>query len=443
MRSILLAGNMLVLLGMAMTRPFVGVLIWSWISFMNPHQLTWGIASEIPWGWLSFLATIIGCIVAREPRKLPVTGVTVMIVLFLVSTTLANVVAMSPQTDHFLYKYFSVVKSFTFLLITISLLTSRQRIHALVWIMVISLGFFGGKGGVFTLLHGGSGGRVMGPPDTMIGDNNQLAVGLLVALPLMNFLRMHSAHRLIRAGLVFTMVLTLFAVVGSYSRGALIALTAVGLVFWARSQRKMVYGVIVVGALAGAISFMPQAWLERMQTIKTYQQDRSAESRLTMWHTAWLMAKARPLTGVGYYGTYSRSVVDHFDPTSPARAIHSIWFECLAENGFPTFFIWFGITVAGVIGGWRIIRRTRGHPELAWCADLARMSQVSIVAYLVGGTLLSLSYWDFYFTMLGAVTATDLYVRRALASQEKLPLAVLPAWRRMASSAPGGEALAR
>lgn len=430
MRSLLIAGDMLVLLCLAMTRPFVGVLLWSWIAFMNPHQLAWGFASVVPWAWLTFIATVIGCCVAGEPKRLPVNGVTVMMVLFMLAITATTAFAMSPDIGMVLNKYLFVIKVFTFILITIALLTTPRRIHALIWIMVISLAFFGGKGGVFVLIHGGGGGRVVGPPETMIADNNQLAVGLLVALPLMNYLRLHSAHHLVRTGIVIAMVLTLLAVLGSYSRGALIALAAVAVFFWLRSRRKLLYGVLVFGAIAGAISFMPKDWVDRMDTIQTYHKDASAESRFAMWHTAWLIAKARPLTGAGFYGTYSRAVVDQFDRTSPARAVHSIWFECLAENGFPTLVIWFGITVAGVLAARRIIRRTRDHPELAWCADLARMSQVSVIAYLVGGTLLSLSYWDFYFTVIGVVAATDLYVRRALAGETEIASRALPAWRR-------------
>jgi putative inorganic carbon (hco3(-)) transporter len=251
--------------------------------------------------------------------------------------------------------------------------------------MVLSLAFFGVKGGAFTILSGGSS-RIVGPPSTMIEDNNHLAVGLLVTLPLMNFLRLHSAHRVVRAALTAAMVLTLFAVVASYSRGALIALASVAVLFWFKSQRKLLYGALVFGIVAGAVSFMPQGWVERMHTIQSYQEDGSAEGRLTMWHTAWLLATARPLVGSGFYGPYSRVVVDQVDPSSPARAVHSIWFETLGEHGFPTFFIWIGITLAGVVASRRIIRSARDRPELAWCADLARMAQVSILAYLVGGT---------------------------------------------------------
>ena len=443
MRSLLIALDMLVLLGLSLTRPFVGVLLWSWIAFMNPHQLTYGFASQVPWALLTFLATVIGCFVAREPKRLPMTGVTVAMLLFMIVITLDTAVAMAPQTDKVFEKYLLVIKGFTFILLTISLLTTRRRIHALVWLMVISLAFFGGKGGVFTIIHGGGGGRVQGPPETMIFDNNQLAVALLVTLPLMNFLRMHSAHRLVRLGLLVTMGLTLLSVLGSYSRGALVALAAVAIFFWLKSRRKVLYGVLVFGAVAGAVAFMPQDWVTRMQTIQTYQKDSSAESRFAMWHTAWLMAKKRPLTGVGFYGTYSRSVVDQFDRTSQARAVHSIWLELLAENGFPAFIIWLGINAAAALAARRIIRRTRDRPDLAWCADLARMTQVSMIAYLVGGTLLSLSYWDFYFTLLGVLTATEVYVRQALRRPDEVWARTRPPWRQLGEAGGGATAPVR
>jgi hypothetical protein len=48
-----------------------------------------------------------------------------------------------------------------------------------------------------------------------------------------------------------------------------------------------------------------------------------------------------------------------------------------------------------------------------------------VVAYLVAGAFLSLSYWDFYFTLLVAVAATHQYVRQALSEPT-------PGWRREA-----------
>jgi len=47
---------------------------------------------------------------------------------------------------------------------------------------------------------------------------------MLFAIPLMNWLRLQSPHRIIRIGLIIAMVATLFGAIGTQSRGALVAM---------------------------------------------------------------------------------------------------------------------------------------------------------------------------------------------------------------------------
>jgi probable O-glycosylation ligase (exosortase A-associated) len=210
------------------------------------------------------------------------------------------------------------------------------------------------------------------------------------------------------------MGLTTFAVIGTYSRGALLGLLSVTLFLWLKSSQKLFTGVAIVCMLAGAVAFMPGQWMDRMNTIQSYEQDSSAESRLELWKMATTLAIHRPFTGVGFSGTYNPAVVHSIVPDGVARAIHSIYFECLAEHGFPGFFVWLGISVAGWITARRIVREATGVAGLEWAVDLAKMAQCSIIAYLTAGTFLSLSYWDYYFTLLVAVAATRDQVLLAL-----------------------------
>lgn len=414
MRDLILIGALLPLVVLAAMRPFVGVLLWSWISFMNPHRLTWSFAAEQPWAVLIFCATVAGCVVAREPRKLRVNAVMVLMLLLMVGITLTSTMALGPSTDVWA-KWDRTFKILVGLLLTAALLDERRRVHALVWLMVISVGYFGVRGGVFTLTTGG-GFIVMGPPDTMLTDRNHLSVGLLVAIPLMNYLRLQSRHRLIRGGLIAAMALTLFAVIGSQSRGALVALAATALVLWFRSSGKVLSGIVIVAAVAGVVTFMPDSWLERMNTLNAYNQDDSAMGRVLIWETAFRLARMRPLVGGGFLATHYAEIVNIVTPGTTPRAAHSIWFEVLGEQGFPTFLVWLAIIVAGVIYSLRITRATVGRSDLRWAYDLARMSQVSIVAYVVGGTFLSLGYWDFFWTLIVVLGATHGIVERALSS---------------------------
>lgn len=417
MRDLALTCVLVPLLAIAAAQPFVGVLVWSWISFMNPHREVWGFAQTMPWAMLAFLAMVFGCIVAREPKRFAVNGVTVLMIVFAVGITITSITALGPP-DQVWSKWNRTIKVLLGLLLTASLLTDRRRIHAMIWLIVISLGFYGVKGGIFTVMTGGAF-IVVGPEATMIGDRNHLAVALLVAIPLMNYLRLQSAHAIVRVGLVAAMVCTLFAVVGSQSRGALIGLAATAGFLWLRSPGKIISGICIVAAIAVAILFMPESWVERMNTISNYEQDGSAMGRITIWMAIAKLALMRPLFGVGFVGFYYQSVVNLVDPETEARAAHSIWFETLGEHGFIVFFVWAGILAFGALHTIRIARLARGRPELKWALDLARMGQVSIVAYCSGGSFLSLSYWDVFWTLLVVIAAAYALVAQAVVAPAK------------------------
>lgn len=412
MRDLGLLAFVLAVLPIAAARPFVGVLLWSWVSFMNPHRLGWGFISSFPLATLAFGITLVGCIFAREPRRLPINAVTILLLLLLAGVTLTSFSALAPS-EVVWARWETVLKIIVGLMLTAALLTDRWRIHALVWLMAIALAYFGVKGGVFTLLTGGSY-IVLGPEDSIIGDRNHLAVALLVALPLMNYLRLHSAHRPVRWVLVASMALTLFAVVGSQSRGALVALVATSAMLWLRSSGKLISGPAIAVALAGAISFMPASWTERMLSIETYSEDASAMGRVRVWGAGLAIALDRPLIGGGFRAVYQQPIVDRYAPGVTARADHSIWFEALSEHGFPTFAVWLGIILAGAYYSLRITSLARDRADLRWAYDLARMSQVSMVAYASGGTFLSLAYWDYFWTLLVVIAATHALVLQAV-----------------------------
>ncbi|MGH7119416.1 MAG: putative O-glycosylation ligase, exosortase A system-associated [Acetobacteraceae bacterium] len=411
MRGLIFLLGMGGLLPMALATPMVGVLAYYWISFMSPQMDIWGFAATPPWALMSAVAALIGCFVAREPKRWPRNGMIVPVILFLILTTISTFMALGPS-EIVMHYWSQVAKTFFFLLVLAALLTERHRIHALVWVMVISLGYYGVTGGLFSIATGGKY-RVFGPPDSIIGDNNQLAVALLMILPLMNYLRLQSAHSLVRKGLIIAMLLTLVAIVTSYSRGALLGLAAVSLFFWWNSRRKLIMGLVVVFAVAGTISFMPADWVTRMYSINHYQKDSSAEERITVWKEALGIALARPLTGGGYKSTTSASVLHRFYPHAAIRAVHDVWLEVLSENGFPAFSVWLAMLLLGFLNIRRIRRLARGDPTLAWANDFAHMAQVTLIAFITAGSFLSMGYYDVYFAVLVALAATKELVARA------------------------------
>ncbi len=419
MRSLLFVLDMLCLLPIAIARPFVGVLLWDWIAFMVPHQLVWGFGSHWHWALAAFVVTILGWAFSREPKQLAVNPTTVLMGLFALGVTVNLPFALASGWTEY-PEWLRVLKMFLFFIITACLLTDKRRIDALLWIIAISMGFwilYQGGASVVTLgAH-----KAMGPPSSMITDNNIFAAALLVVLPLLNYLRLQAHHKITRFGLLFVMGICFLTVVASYSRGAFLGIFAVTVVLWWRSRNKLL-GMIVLGAaLWAAIMFMPADWVARMHTIDHYHRNGSAASRLYIWRVAWLLALHHPLTGVGFGATLSPQVIATVAPVKWTIEIHSVWFQALGEQGFPVFFVWLGITLVGVFNARRIVQLTRDRPDLAWANDLGRMVQVSIVAYAVTGTFLPIAYWDIYFTVLVALQMALVLVRRELRQGAEQP----------------------
>jgi probable O-glycosylation ligase (exosortase A-associated) len=422
MRSLALAMLIFGLLPTAFISPFVSVLLWSYISFGSAQRLTWGMAESIPFALVVGLTGIFGWMMC-ERRRLPMDRTTVLLLAYVTIITIATSFALVP--DLAWPKWWITVKAFIYVFVTAAMLTNRVRIHALIWIMVIAVGYYGIKGGIFTLITGGTA-RIYGPAQTIIGDNNQLACALVVVMPLMNYLGRQSKNELLRFGARASMALCLLSILASYSRGSFLALIAMLPFLVQHSKHKVGVAVVVTVMLAFSISFMPTQWIERVQTIQTYQQDSSAEGRIQIWKAAIKIALARPLVGGGFMAPYDQDVLDEYAPGTTSKAVHSIWFENLGENGFIAFGLWLAIAITALQNCRYIIRRTKGSPELKWANDLAHMSFVGIIGFLVGGTFLSLSYWDFYFTLVVVLAATRRIVVAELAPEKPRFARMLP-----------------
>lgn len=416
MRSLLLLFEMVALLPISLMHPFVGVLLFDWISFMNPQQISWGLASSFPWALITFIFTIAGWICSpTEPRQMTVTPLIVLMILFIIGITINMPFALSTPAVEY-DAWLLTTKIFVFLIITAALLTNKHRIDALIWIMIISIGYYVlDQGGASVVTLGGH--KAFGPVNSQIYDNNAFAAAVLVLVPLMNYLRLQSRYPLIRAGFMLAMGISFLTVLASYSRGALLGTMAVAFVFWLKSKRKIASLVALGCTLAAILAFMPQKWWDRMYTISHYQTQGSAVNRLYIWRVAWELAKKHPLTGAGFHATRFSSVIYSVVPEGgPVLEIHGIWFQMLGEQGFIVFFIWLGMILVSVWETFVVLMLTKNSPDLAWASDLARMGQISILAYAVTGTFLPISSWDVFFTILVAISATRMVVARELAA---------------------------
>ena len=65
MRDLLLTAFTFGLVPFILLNPHIGVLAWSWLSYMNPHRLTWGFAYNMPFAEVISIATLISIALTR------------------------------------------------------------------------------------------------------------------------------------------------------------------------------------------------------------------------------------------------------------------------------------------------------------------------------------------------------------------------------------------
>ncbi|MBB3223802.1 putative O-glycosylation ligase, exosortase A system-associated [Pseudoduganella umbonata] len=390
-------------------RPSLGMVMWIWISVMNPHTQGWGFAREFPFAAIIAVTTVAAMATnAHRKYRYPLTPVTVTFLLFIAYMCLTAAFAIHP--DQIMPQLIKVLKIMGMTIVVMMLLRKRKHVEWLIWTVVISIGFYGVKGGIFTLRSGGQY-RVWGPIGTFIDGNNEIALALVMTIPLMLYLYTLVTHKWAKRAMIASMLLCALASIASYSRGAAIAMVAMLAFLWLKSRNKAMLGTLMVLCVPVAMVFMPEQWHERIDTIDEYEQDMSAMGRINAWWMAFHLANDRPLGGG--FEIYDSYVFQLYAPIpEDVHAAHSIYFQVLGEHGWGGLAIYLTLGILTWLTGSRIISRSAPFAELAWAGNLARMVQVSLLGFAVGGAFLSLAYFDVPYYLMAAMAATRLIVER-------------------------------
>lgn len=403
-------------LPMIFYRPYVGILMWSWIGYMNPHRISWGFATEFPFAMIIAVVTLTAVLFMREEKRIPWTRESVVLLVFILWMCVTTLFAVHHAEA--MQELIKVLKIELMTFVTLMLMKDRFRIDLLVWTIAVSLGFYGVKGGIFTITSGGIF-HVMGPPGTFIGGNNEIGLALIMTVPLMRYLHLQAKRIWVKWVLMAAMGLTFVAILGTQSRGALVGLVAMTMMLVWKTRRRFILLLLMGPVIYAGVQFMPGAWHDRMQSIETYQQDQSAMGRIDAWRFAFNLAKDRPLLGAGNNAFTSDLYAIYNPGAEGAHDAHSIYFEVLAEHGFV------GLALFLLLGwfAWRsctlVVKQARSRPTGQWMADLAGMLQVSLVGYATSGAFLGLAYFDLYYHLIALVVLMKVLTQR-LTEQPKL-----------------------
>ena len=388
--------------------PWYGVLAWSWLSYMNPHRLAWGFAYSMPFAQIVAIVLLVSMVISTEKKVLPPNRMVIIWMVFLAWMSFSSWQAIYPDLAAETLEKILKIQLITF--VTMLLMKDFLRVNQLIWVIVFSIGFYSVKGGIFTFMTGGAY-HVFGPDGSDIMENNALAVATLMIIPLMVYLRKYPPQPWVKVIMPYCIFFSLASVIGSQSRGAVLAILAVGGFYWLKSKRKAFTAFLFVLLTLLALVFMPQEWRDRVNSISEYKQDSSSMGRIRAWEYSIAIANNR-LTGGGFQSWSLENYNRYGIWTERAFVAHSIYFSVLNDGGWPGLILFLLILYLM----WRqmdgVIKATERDPDRGDFNLLARMLQISLVAFMAGGAFLSLSYFDLAWHLMTISIALTVLTRQ-------------------------------
>ncbi len=396
----------------ALRQPVFGLLTFVALGFLNPHTMTWSMGRNFPVAQFTGIATIVGYIFWSEPKSFPRQREALLLLGLWGAFGVSTVFAIFP--DVAFKRFVDVSKILVMVFLSMSLINSERRLHLLLRVMALSLGFYGLKGGLFTIATGGKF-DVYGPEGTFLAANNSIGMALTMNIPILVYLLKVETKSWLRRILMAMVVLSFPAIIATYSRGAWVGLAIVaGLLVW-RSRRRVLI-ITIIGLLAMASLPMvaivaeniPQRVTERYDVLKNYKEDASALSRFWNWEFCKRVGLAHPLTGGGFdfyspkaYATYFPEFLERWP--GKVWSCHSMWYTLFGEHGIPGLALWLSLIASCFISLRRIRLLGYADARQTHLIHRADMLQGSLVAYMVVGTFLDIAYFDMFYYLVAVL----------------------------------------
>lgn len=408
MRDIAIVTMLLSFAILALYRPWLGVLGLAVFSYMHPQGYAQGFAKDMPVFLILFCIVSIGTVAhyirTRPPYILPFDWRLFCLTGLWLWFAVSSYFAIFPSGA--LEKYADVLKILPPLLLTLLLIDSREKLRYLIVTIAASILLVAVKGGFWAVMAGFHD-RVYGPPGSQYADNNEFAVAVTMAIPLLFVWLRESQDKLLRMVILAGILLCYGSVLSSWSRGGMLALAVVTLMLLWHSKKKFLAMSLLAILLAGFFIQLPENWFERMETLTAVGQDVSAQSRLAVWRIGFEFVQNHPVTGGGFDAWPALTL-----STGGPLDWHSAYVEMATEHGLVGLAVW-GLLLIGTLGSLTRLGTTGARKGLAWVADYAAMLRASLLAYMVGGLTLGIAYWELPYhliviaVVLGVIAARE------------------------------------
>jgi hypothetical protein len=293
-----------------------------------------------------------------------------------------------------------------------ALVTTRRRLRAFGWALVLCAIPLA----ITALTHFGSGTFVtssaaplqrIGGIAGLTGNPNDLALTLNLVIPIAGALLFTSRGVLARMVATLSLLLSIPAVIVTFSRAGFLTICAIGvaslLCFIRRRAPAPAAAVLVVAC--GVFPFLPTGYLERLNTITDIEADRtgSAVGRWSDYQLSLRLIARNPVVGVGL--GQDILALDQIRLRPTWRNVHNAYLEYAIDLGVPGFLMFLALLVASVRSARRVETRASRDPALRELSIIASGVRIALVAFVVAAFFHPIAYQFYFFCVAGLAVA--------------------------------------
>lgn len=258
-------------------------------------------------------------------------------------------------------------------------------------------------------------GRLEGTLGGIYSNPNDLAVAIVISLPLCLALMFLTRNKVLKIAWAATMLLMVYAVFLTGSRGGFLALVVVaGVCLWEFAIRGRRRYLLVLVALGGVILWQYSSGMLAGRLAGTFNSKEdvasaygSAQARQELFWRSIEVTVNHPLFGIGP-GNFAE-ISGHWLVT------HNSFTQMSSEGGVPAFILYVLILSRGFKNVRATKQSTKGKGELT---SLAKALQASLAAYVIGSLFASSAY-QFFPYFLVAYTRVLFLIAKKSASNSK------------------------
>jgi O-antigen ligase len=401
-----------------LVRPFLGLLVLMTLHFIQPGEMIPALAPlrlELVYGILVLLnllrtkAVAIKHILRSEPIVRSTLGLQV-VALATIPFAIWPGGAFAAATE--------LLKMIMLQLLMTVFIDTQDRLRYILWLLVSFMMWFSGSS-FSNYLHGdyylvGGVQRAEGV-NSMVGGPNELAGLLLALLPFLVALIRCTKNFFVKLVLLACGGLTLFVLLLTGARIALIALIAMALFYVLKSKRKVLNLAICLVLGLTLWNLLPPQYQRRYLTVESYAEggrlDASNELRLAIWKAGWRMFLDHPILGVGagqfataYGMEYSGG--GHHAWMQP----HNLFLQVTCELGLVGLFM-FSLFIWRIWQAIRKVLKSRGTPGIETNYQFALACNLMMLGI---GLISSVSHTLYrpYWYLLGGMAAANYAILR-------------------------------